>query len=171
LVAVAELAVDDGSAERADSPAAWESEHPHAREDLQAAEQALDRAIQVTVDARLQRLPGHVTRVLGDRPEQGRGDELVAWDKAARAIEIYRVTHQVDPAEPYAIGSGKARTGMWEQRRDWRAAGERVLDAHEDLGIAKQGHGPPSERFARVQGLIPEADRERALDRGHGFEL
>jgi hypothetical protein len=46
-----------------------------------------------------------------------------------------------------------------------------VLDARGRLDIAKQGLGPIEERTARVDGLLPDRDRERALDRGLGWDI
>ncbi|MEA2371472.1 MAG: hypothetical protein QOH12_1866 [Solirubrobacteraceae bacterium] len=154
------------------SPARWEAEHPRAREELREAERAFNRAVEHEASARIESPGEHVTRVLGPRPEPAREAEAEVWDKAAHAIEAYRIVHRVDPAEASALGSQpEPRHGSATQRRDWRSAGENVLKAREQLGIARQGYGSHEERVARVEGLLPERDRERALDRGHGFEL
>jgi hypothetical protein len=123
------------------------------------------------VDQRLQ-VPGeHVTQLLGPQPEPDT-PQREHWEKGARAIETYRVTHEIDPSEPTALGSEPELTReTWEQSGAWRKAGEAVLDARERLGIARHRLGPTEERIARVEGLIPEEDREHHLDRGHGFEI
>jgi hypothetical protein len=109
----------------------------------------------------------HVVRVLGERPGQDQPTQRREWEQAAQAIETYRITHQIDPTEPTALGP---IPGVWDQRHDWQAAGTQVLEAREHLGIDKHGHGPPEQRLADIDGLIPERDRERAHDRGHGWE-
>ncbi|MGI8801436.1 MAG: MobF family relaxase [Solirubrobacteraceae bacterium] len=155
-----------------DAPARWEAEHPRAREDLREAESAFRLAVEREADDRLA-IPGrHLVGVLGERPGPQREAEREAWDQAARAVESYRITYDIDPSERSVLGTQpEATRGSWERHDDWRRAGERVLDAREQLGIAKAGHGPVEERLARVEGLLPEHDRERALDRGHGYEL
>jgi hypothetical protein len=163
--------VDESSAGPG-SPERWDAEHPRAREELREAEQAFTRAVEQEVSARIESPAEHITRVLGPRPDQAREAEAEAWNKAAHAIETYRIVHQVDPAETSTLGSQpEPRHGSATQRRDWRSAGESVLKAREQLGIARQGYGSHEQRIARVEGLLPERDRERALDRGHGFEL
>jgi hypothetical protein len=155
-----------------ESPARWESEHPHAREDLAAAERAFAQAVS-TAAARAVEQPGeHVIRVLGQPPEPQRKADRETWTRVARAVETYRIAHEIDPAERSALGPqpDPGRTS-WERRADWRRAGESVLEARKRLGIAPPGHGPVEQRLAGVDGLIPDADRERVLDRDHGWEL
>ena len=154
------------------SPARWEAEHPQAREHLADAERALARAVS-TAAARAVDLPGeHLIRVLGPPPDPQRKADRETWTRAAQAVETYRIAHEIDPAERSALGPqpDPGRTS-WERRSDWRRAGQSVLEARKRLGIAPPGHGPVEERLAGVEGLIPDADRERALDRGHGWEL
>ena len=105
-------------------------------------------------------------RVLGERPSDDRPAERDTWDQAARAVETYRITYQIDPAEPTALGHApNPATPPGLRRGEWKQAAEQVLDAREHLDIDKQGLGPIEERIARVDGLLPEHDRERALDR------
>ena len=155
-----------------ESPARWEAEHPQAREHLADAERALARAVS-TAAARAVDLPGeHLIRVLGPPPDPQRKADRETWTRAAQAVEIYRIAHDIDPAERSALGpQPEPGQTSWERRGDWRRAGEMVLEARKRLGIDTQGHGPVEQRLARVDGLIPDADRERALDRDHGWEL
>ena len=155
-----------------DSPSRWEHEHPQAREHLKAAEQALDQALDRHADRSIQHPDEHITRVLGERPAAEREPERHAWEHGAHAVERYRIAHRLDLSEPSALGPQPDPSHTsWEQRSDWRSAGERVLEAREQLGIERSGRGPIEERLARVEGLMPEEDRERHLDRGHGWEL
>ena len=95
-----------------------------------------------------------------------------SWDRAARAIENYRITYEIDPAEPSALGlEPDRRNSPRRQHIDWARAGEHVLDAREHLAIEDSARGPLEERIARVEGLVPDQDRDRALDRDHGWEL
>jgi conjugative relaxase-like TrwC/TraI family protein len=154
-----------------DSPERWQAEHPTVDRDLDAAERTLDRVVEREVDQRLKTPGEHITGILGPQPEPDT-PERETWDKGARAIEAYRVAHEIDPTEQTGLGSMPELTrDSWEQWGDWQKAGEAVLDARERLGIARQGLGPTEERIARVEGLIPEDERERHLDRGHGWEI
>ena len=80
-----------------DSPSRWEREHPQAREQLKAAEHALDRALDRHADRAIQHPGEHITRVLGERPAAEREPERQAWDEGARAVERYRIAHGLDP--------------------------------------------------------------------------
>jgi conjugative relaxase-like TrwC/TraI family protein len=150
-----------------DNPTRWHAEHPGAREQLAEAERAFTQAVEREAQRTIEHPAEHVVRVLGERPGQDQPTQRQEWDQAAQAIETYRITHQIDPTEPTALGP---EPGVWDQRHDWQAAGTQVLEAREHLGIDKHGHGPLEERLARVEGLLPEQDRERAHDRSHGWE-
>ena len=98
--------------------------------------------------------------------------ERDTWNQAARAVERYRITYQIDRAEPSALGSQPdPGDTSWTRAREWRQAAEQVLDARERLGIAEQGLGPIEERTARVPGLIPDQDRAHALENDLGYEI
>ena len=154
------------------SPARWDEQHPGARGQLQRAEQEFDQALDRHAARAIEEPSEQLRSVLGERPPAEQTFQRDAWDQGALAIERYRASHQIDPAEDSALGSRPDQDSRaWEQRGDWRQAGERVLEARERLGIAERGYGPVEERIERVQGLVPEQDRERALDRGHGFEM
>jgi conjugative relaxase-like TrwC/TraI family protein len=154
-----------------DSPVRWEAEHPHVREQLRDAEQDFNAAVEREA-ARAIANPGeHLTRVLGKRPTHDQPVEREAWTEAARAVEAYRISYQIDPAEPSALGPEPDRSdSAWRQHIDWTRAGQHVLDAREQLDIERPGHGPTDERMARVPGLMTEQDREQVLDRGRGRE-
>jgi conjugative relaxase-like TrwC/TraI family protein len=154
-----------------DSPRRWEAGHPNAREQLQEAEQAFDDAVQRQADRAIEQPREHLVRVLGERPSQARSLERDTWDRAARAIEGYRITYEIDPAEQSALGPEPIRRDSpLLQHIDWERAGKHVLDAREQLAIEDPGLGPIEERMARVMGLMPEHDRAQALERGHGWE-
>jgi hypothetical protein len=154
------------------SPARWESEHPQAREQLADAERALAQAVSTEAGRAVDQPGEHLIRVLGQPPDPQRKADRETWTRAAQAVETYRITHEIDPAERSALGpQPEPRGTSWERRADWRRAGESVLEARKRLGIDTQGHGPVEQRLARVDGLIPDADRECAVDRGHGWEL
>jgi conjugative relaxase-like TrwC/TraI family protein len=155
-----------------DSPQRWEAEHPGAREQLTEAEREFKQAVEREADREIEQLGEHLTRVLGERPSDERPAERGTWDQAAGAVERYRITYEVDPAERSALGS-RPDPGdtSWTQAGDWRQAAEQVLDAREHLDIANQGLGPIEQRTARVNGLLPDRDRERALDRELGHEI
>jgi hypothetical protein len=166
--AAARLAqINDGP----DSPQRWEAEHPGAREQLRDAEQAFDDAVRRQADLAIEAPGEHLARVLGERPSQDKPIERDTWDRAARAIEAYRITYEIDPTEPSALGPEPVhRDSPWRQHIDWERAGKHVLDAREQLAIDAPGLGPTEERMARIQGLMPEHDRAQALEHGHGFE-
>jgi len=155
-----------------DSPLRWEAEHPNAREQLHEGDQAFKDAVGREADRTIQQPGERLARVLGERPGEDRPVERDAWDQAARAVEAYRITYEIDPAERSALGS-KPDPGdtSWTQAREWKEAAEHVLDARDRLDIAEQGLGPIEERTARIEGLIPEQAGERAIDRGLGWEL
>jgi energy-coupling factor transporter ATP-binding protein EcfA2 len=155
-----------------DSSQRWDAEHPGAREQLTEAEREFEQAVEREADRAIEQPGEHLTRVLGERPGQDQPVERDTWEQAARAVEAYRITHQVDPAEPTALGSQPdPGRGSWAQSREWRQAAEQVLDARERLEIAEQGLGPIEERTARVEGLIPDQGRAHALDHDLGHEL
>jgi conjugative relaxase-like TrwC/TraI family protein len=160
--------IEDGP----DSPLRWEAEHPNAREQLREGDQAFKDTVGREADRTIQQPGEHLARVLGERPGEDRPVERDTWDQAARAVEAYRITYEIDPAEPSALGS-KPDPGdtSWTQAREWKEAAEHVLDARDRLDIAEQGLGPLEERTARIEGLIPEQDRQRAIDRGLGWEI
>ncbi len=116
--------------------------------------------------------PGeHLTRVLGDSPGMDRPVERETWEQAARAVEGYRVTYDIGPAEPTALGGEPDRREARGQKHiDWQSAGKHVLDAREQLDLERPGLGPTEERMARVPGLMREHDRDQVLDRSHGWE-
>jgi len=150
----------------------WEVEHPQARDHLSEAEREFKQAVEREADHAIEQPREHLTRVLGERPSDERPAERDAWNQAAGAVERYRITYEVDPAEPSALGS-RPDPGdtSWTQTREWREAAEQVLEAREQLGIADQGLGPIEERTARVPGLIPDHDRAHALDNDLGYEI
>jgi conjugative relaxase-like TrwC/TraI family protein len=153
-----------------DSPARWDAEHPNAREQLRKAEMALKDAIGNKADRTIQRPGEHIKRVLGKRPGEDRPVERETWQQAARAVESYRITYEIDRAEPTALGPEPGRRDApWRQHIDWEKAGEQILDARKQLAIADPGLGPIQERMARVQDLMPERDREHVLERGLGL--
>ena len=155
-----------------DSPARWDAEHPQAREQLAEAEQSFDQTVAEAADRALERPGSHLIRILGERPDQQRAAERASWDRAAGAVERYRIAHNLDPAEESALGpEPEPGRGRWEQIGAWRKAGESVLDARKQLGLDERTYGPVKERLARIDGLIAEADRQRTLDRGLGWEL
>lgn len=154
-----------------DSPQRWEAEHPHAREQLHEAEQAFTDAVERRADRAIEAPGEHLVRVLGERPNQDQPIERDTWERAARAIEAYRITYEIDPAEATALGPEPVRRDSpWRQHIDWERAGKHVLDAREQLAIDVPGLGPTDERMTRVQGLMPAHDRTQALEHGHGFE-
>ena len=154
-----------------DSPRRWEAEHPHAREQLREAQQAFNDAVQCQADRAIEQPGEHLVRVLGERPSEDRSVERDTWDRAARAIEAYRITYEIDPSEATALGPEPIRRDSpLLQHIDWERAGKHVLDAREQLAIEDPGLGPIEERMARVMGLMPEHDRAQALERGHGWE-
>ncbi len=152
-----------------DSAAHWDAEHPDTRERLQAAEHAFDQAVDRQASREIESPGEHLTRVLGERPDPGMVAEREAWDHGARAIERYRAAHDIDPAEPTALGPEPQRShASYEQLQDWRAAGRQAIEARERLGIALPGLGPIEERLARVAGIMPTQDIERHRDLGLG---
>jgi conjugative relaxase-like TrwC/TraI family protein len=155
-----------------DGPQRWEAEHPGAREQLAEAEREFKQAVEREADRAIEQPGEHLTRVLGERPSDERPVERETWDQAAGAVERYRITYQLDPAEQSALGS-RPDPGdtSWTRAGDWRQAAEQVLDAREHLDIAKQGLGPIEQRAARIDGLLPDRDREHALDRDLGWEI
>jgi conjugative relaxase-like TrwC/TraI family protein len=166
--ALAKLAeIQDGR----DSPARWEAEHPHVRDQLREAESTFNAAVEREADRAIANPGAHLTRVLGERPTHDQPVEREAWEQAARAVEAYRITYQIEPAEPSALGpEPDRRDSPWRQHIDWAHAGEHVLDARDQLDIDRSRHGPTEQRMARIPGLMPERDREQMLDRGHGWE-
>jgi hypothetical protein len=155
-----------------DSPARWEAEHPDAREQLREAEQAFSDAVEREAHRAVANPGARLTRVLGERPTYDQPAARETWERAARAVEVYRVTYDLDPLEPTALGG---EPDHWEARGqkhiDWRGAGKQVLEAREQLDIERPEYGPTEERMARVLGLMPEQDREQLLDRDHGLGL
>ena len=166
--ALAKLAeIQDGP----ESPARWEAEHPHVREQSREAEHAFNAAVQREADRAIANPGAHLTRVLAERPTRDQPVEREAWDQAARAVETYRITYQIEPAEPSALGpEPERRDSPWRQHIDWARSGEQVLDARDQLDIERSGRGPTEQRMASVPGLMPERDREQMLDRGHDLE-
>jgi len=154
-----------------DSPQRWEVEHPQARERLREADQAFEDAVRREADRAITTPGEHLTRVLGERPGQDQPVERDAWERAARAVEAYRLAYEIDPAEPTALGPEPHRREARGQKHiDWETAGRHVLDARDQLDLERPGHGPTEERMARVPGLMPEHDRDHVLDRSHGWE-
>jgi hypothetical protein len=154
-----------------DSPQRWEAEHPNARERLRESDQTLKNAVRREADRAITNPGEHVTRVLGERPGQDQPVARDTWEGAARAVEAYRVTYDIDPAEPTALGGEPdRREARGEKHIDWRTAGKQVIDAREQLDIDRPGLGSTEERMARVVGLMPEHDRDQVLDRSHGWE-
>lgn len=152
---------------RPDSPARWEKEHPAARERLQAAETAFERAVEQQATRQIENPGEHITRVLGESPDTSRPVERDLWNKAAHAIERYRITHDIDPTETTTLGpEPPSRSASYEQRHDWQAAGQHILRAREGLGIAPPGLGTIEERLARIAGIMPQRDIERSRDIG-----
>jgi hypothetical protein len=155
-----------------DSPARWEAEHPAAREQLREAERAFSGAVEREADRAVADPGAHLTRVLGERPTHDQPAAREAWERAARSVEVYRGTYDLDPLEQTALGGEPDRREARGQKHiDWRGAGKQVLEAREQLDIERPDHGPTEERMARVLGLMPEQDREHLLDRGHGLGL
>jgi energy-coupling factor transporter ATP-binding protein EcfA2 len=154
-----------------DSPARWEVEHPNVRGRLREADQAFKDAVRREADGAITTPGEHLTRVLGKPPGRDQPVEREAWEQAARAVEAYRVTYEIDPAEPTALGGEPDRREAGGRKHiDWETAGKRIIEAREQLDIERPGHGPTEERMARVEGLMPEHDRDQALDRSHGWE-
>ncbi len=154
-----------------DSPQRWEAEHPDARERLREADQAFKDAVRREADRAITTPGEHLTRVLGERPGHEQPVDRDTWERAARAVEAYRVTYEIDPAEPTALGGEPGRREARGQKHiDWGTAGKRIIEAREQLDIERPGHGPTEERMARVPGLMPEHDRDHVLDRSHGWE-
>ncbi len=131
------------------------------------AEHAAERDRRATPAAQS---PGeHITRVLGERPGAGRPAERQQWDRAAEAIERYRDTHNIDPAEATTLGPDPRRLNAgYEQIRDWEAAGEQILHARERLGISPPGLGTIEERLSRIAGIMPQRDIDPHRDIGRG---
>jgi hypothetical protein len=154
------------------SPVRWEAEHPSAREQLEQAERSFDRALEREAERAIGAPGEHLVRLLGDRPAPERRAQRDAWDGAARAVEGYRIAHEIDPREPTALGpEPEIGRKYWERHQRWRDAAERVLDARKQLEIAEPGLGPLEERLARVPGIAPERDLERYRERGLGREM
>lgn len=74
--------------------------------DVAAAGAELDRHAHEHMRAAVQAAPyepgEHITGLIGERPD--RGDDVGAWDRAARRIEAYHHTHQ----PPYTAGRAPA---------------------------------------------------------------
>jgi conjugative relaxase-like TrwC/TraI family protein len=154
-----------------ESPQRWEADYPDARERLREADQAFKDAVRREADRAITSPGEHLTRVLGEPPGQDQPVERAAWEHATRAVEAYRVTYEIDPAEPTALGGEPGRREARGQKHiDWRTAGKHVLDAREQLDLERPGHGATEERMARVEGLMPEHARDQVLDRSHGWE-
>ena len=154
------------------SPARWEADHPDAREQLREAQRAFEDAVHIEADRAIANPGAHLTRVLGERPTHDQPAARETWERAARAVEAYRVTYDLDPLEQTALGGEPDyRDARGQKHIDWRSAGKHVLEAREQLDIERPEHGPTEERMARVLGLMPEQDREHLLDRGHGLGL
>jgi hypothetical protein len=154
-----------------DSPTRWEQQHPDAREQLRAAQTAVDDALDRHAGQAIQHPGAHLTRILGERPAIGAAPDRQAWDHGARAVERYRIAHHINPNEPTALGPQPLPGhSTWEQRHDWQHAGKQVIQARQQLNIEAPGHGPTEERLARIDGLMPEHDRQRQLDHGHEWE-
>jgi hypothetical protein len=185
----ARLAVSEGNAQQArsaerdseaklaeiqdgpDSPVRWEAEHPDARERLCEADQAFKDAVRREADRAITTPGEHLTRVLGKPRGRDQPVEREAWEQAARAVEAYRVTYEIDRAELTALGpEPDRRDAGGRQHIDWETTGKHVLNTREQLDIERPGHGPTKERIARVPGLMPEHDRDHVLDRSHGWE-
>jgi conjugative relaxase-like TrwC/TraI family protein len=151
-----------------DSPQLWEKQNAGVKEKLQSTQRRLERQIEQVAEHSIDYLPAYVRGVLGERPTDTQSREH--YDTAVRAIERYRLSHEVAQTEITALGSepdhGK------EQYNDWLAAANRVLDAREALGLDR-GDAPFSERMSRTDGLVPESslERIRGRDRGFGLEL
>jgi hypothetical protein len=159
----------DALQQRPDSPASWEQQHPDAREQLQAAQTALEDALDRHANQAIQHPGEHLTRILGERSALDAAPEREAWDHGARAVERYRIAHHIDPNEQTALGpQPHPGRSTWEQRHDWHQAGEQVIQARQQLDIDPTGHGPTEQRPARIDGLTPEHDRD--LDHGHEWE-
>jgi hypothetical protein len=155
-----------------DSPEHWNAEHPDARSQLQAANAAYAEAVEHQVDRVLEDQPARLQAVLGERPAEDRAADRDAWDGAARAIERYRIAHEIPESEASALGpEPQPGRESWAQHGDWRAAAEAAIDARERLGLTEREAGTLQERAAQLDGLLPEADRERERERDHGIEM
>jgi hypothetical protein len=100
---------------------------------------------------------------------------VAAIQRARRCVDLAVWRPQQDLAQAEVEGyplrvCGGVKPAVWEQRHDRQAAGTRVREAREQLGIDKHGYGPPEQRLADVDGLIAEPDRKRAHGRSHGWE-
>jgi hypothetical protein len=138
---------------------------------MREAEGTFNAAVEREADRAIANPGAHLTRVLGKSPTHDQPVEREAWEQAARAVETYRITYQIEPAEPSALGpEPDRRDSPWRQHIDWARAGEQVLDARDQLDIERSGQGPTDERMARVPGLMPEQDRDRTLERDLGRE-
>jgi hypothetical protein len=151
-------------------PNAWEAEHPKVREQFDETERAFKQPVARAADHAIEQPSEHLSRVLGKRPSPHHPVGPDTWDQAARAIEAYRITYEINPAEPTALGGEPdRRDARGQQHIDWRVAGDQVVEARKQLDLELPGHGATEERMAGVPGLMPEDDRERLLDGGHGL--
>ena len=155
-----------------DSPARWDADHPQAREQLAEAEQSFDQTVAEAADRALERPGSHLVRILGERPDQQWAAERASWDRAAGAVERYRIAHMsTRRRSPRSAPSpNQAEAGGSRSERGGRPARASSMRANNSAS-SERTYGPVKERLARIDGLIAEADRQRALDRGHGWEL
>jgi len=110
-----------------------------------------------------QRPDGHLTAVLGPRPDPGEPNRE-AWDHGAGAVERYRSHYGIEG--PTALGP-EPPPGEFGQRMDRRRAAGKVLDALDRLGRPAPDQGPLEERIRATPGLAHE---EPELDRTLGWE-
>ncbi|MHB1837076.1 MAG: hypothetical protein ACYCXW_19170, partial [Solirubrobacteraceae bacterium] len=97
--------------------AAWETDHPDARERVNTAQRELDALIEQQARQRVERPGQHLTRTLGtppppEHPQRG------LWDRTALQIERYRTRYQINPAEPAALGQEPEPGSHTRQQRD-----------------------------------------------------
>jgi len=151
--------------ERPGGPDEWERAHPGVRDRLAiyedayevCSEQQAQRAVQITVG----RDPA--VRVLGPRPRHP--DNRRVWDRAAEAINAYRLAHDITD-QRHVLGLEPDRREL-EQHADWEQAAKLALQARHQLGVGHdRGLGPVSEQARRVTELTPPG---HGLDRGRGL--
>jgi len=102
----------------------WWERQREALGDAAAARAELDRRSREQRHSAVQVAPyepgEHITVLIGERPD--RGDDVGAWDQAARRIEAYHHNHQPDTPRVEAPAPGASPS----QYRDWQHTSEAI---------------------------------------------
>ncbi|MHB1571290.1 MAG: hypothetical protein ACYC0H_19095, partial [Solirubrobacteraceae bacterium] len=142
--------------------AAWETDHPDARERVKTAERDLDALIEQQARRRVERPGQHLTRALGhppapEHPQRG------LWDHTALQIERYRTRYQIDPNDPAPLGQEPEPSSHTRQQRDdLEHARTQITLASTRLGT----RAPQPRRAINPAADLTRPAPHRSIDRG-----